>query len=114
MRGRAQVEAATRFRSGEVNVLLATSIAEEGLDIPECNVVIRFDVMDHVIGLIQSRGRARNAEAHFDLVRRAPCSSNFCLQILTIDTPVDMPGRGRREALQDVDGPGRDHAKGCL
>ncbi len=34
-------------------------MAEEGLDIPDCNVIIRFDLYDTLIQYIQSRGRAR-------------------------------------------------------
>jgi endoribonuclease Dicer len=69
MKANEQLSAASSFRKGEANVLLATSVAEEGLDIPACNVVIRFDVIYHVIGLIQSRGRARNDNSSFILVR---------------------------------------------
>ena len=29
------------FRSGKDNLLVATDIAQEGLDIPQCNFVIR-------------------------------------------------------------------------
>ena len=38
-----QREAIEKLRSGEVNVLVATSIAEEGLDIPEVDYVIFYE-----------------------------------------------------------------------
>ncbi|KAL8339952.1 hypothetical protein RB601_006198 [Gaeumannomyces tritici] len=53
------------FRLRELNCLFATSIAEEGLDIPGCNLVIRFDLHKTTIQYIQSRGRARMAGSVF-------------------------------------------------
>jgi endoribonuclease Dicer len=54
-----------RFRNGELNCLFATSAGEEGIDIPDCNVVIRFDLYKTVIQYIQSRGRARRVDSKF-------------------------------------------------
>ncbi|KAI0418610.1 hypothetical protein F5X98DRAFT_113883 [Xylaria grammica] len=54
-----------RFRNGELNCLFATSAGEEGIDIPDCNVVIRFDLYKTVIQYIQSRGRARRIDSRF-------------------------------------------------
>lgn len=49
----------SRFHKGETNLLLATSVAEEGLDIMDCNFVIRYDMMGNEISTVQSRGRVR-------------------------------------------------------
>ncbi|KAH6919140.1 type III restriction enzyme [Coprinopsis sp. MPI-PUGE-AT-0042] len=48
------------FRDRKINVLIATSVAEEGLDFPACELVIRFDALQHLVGYVQSRGRARS------------------------------------------------------
>ncbi len=45
------------FSSGEVNVLCATSIGEEGLDIPEVNMVIFYESVPSAIRKIQRSGR---------------------------------------------------------
>ena len=46
-----------QFSSGEINVLCATSIGEEGLDIPEVNVVIFYEPIPSAIRAIQRTGR---------------------------------------------------------
>ena len=62
---RQQIVTVMKFRKGELNCLIATSIAEEGLDIPECNLVIRFDLYETLIQYIQSRGRARHEQSQY-------------------------------------------------
>ncbi|MBN2228027.1 MAG: DEAD/DEAH box helicase family protein [Candidatus Thorarchaeota archaeon] len=52
-----QVEVLDGFRNNEFNVLVATQVGEEGLDIPECNLVIFYDCVPSVVPYIQRRGR---------------------------------------------------------
>lgn len=59
------VKALEEFRTGHCNLLLATSVAEEGIDIPEANVVIRFDHVDTPVSYVQGRGRARQSDSSF-------------------------------------------------
>ena len=59
----AQEEVMESFRSGECNLLVATSVAEEGLDVPACNLVVRFQHVSNEIARVQTHGRARADES---------------------------------------------------
>nr|CDI56848.1 related to cell cycle control protein dicer [Melanopsichium pennsylvanicum 4] len=64
-----QVQVLNRFRHRKsTNLLVATSIAEEGLDIQAANLVIRFDLFNRHISFLQSRGRARAKGSRFILM----------------------------------------------
>uniref|UniRef100_A0A8C8SDI9 RNA helicase n=1 Tax=Pelusios castaneus TaxID=367368 RepID=A0A8C8SDI9_9SAUR len=63
-----QREIISKFRSGKVNLLIATTVAEEGLDIKECNIVIRYGLVTNEIAMVQARGRARADESTYVLV----------------------------------------------
>ena len=52
-----QKEIIEEFKSGKYNVLLATSIAEEGLDIPKVDTIIFYEPIPSDIRSIQRRGR---------------------------------------------------------
>ncbi len=52
-----QLEVLESFRKGEVNVLVATSVGEEGLDIPGVDLVIFYEPVPSEIRTIQRRGR---------------------------------------------------------
>jgi late competence protein required for DNA uptake (superfamily II DNA/RNA helicase) len=51
-----QLDALELFREGDFKIIVATTIAEEGLDVQECNLVVRYDYAGSPISLVQARG----------------------------------------------------------
>ena len=52
-----QISRLEEFRSGGANVLVATSVGEEGLDIPSADLVVFYEPVSSEIRTIQRRGR---------------------------------------------------------
>jgi len=51
------------FRNNEFDVLIATSVAEEGLDVPSVSLVVFYEPIPSVIRTIQRRGRTGRNES---------------------------------------------------
>lgn len=73
-----QIEILEDFRQNKINILIATSVAEEGLDIPNVDAVIFYESVASEIRSIQRRGRTGRL------------ASGRCYILLTKDT-VDVP-----------------------
>uniref|UniRef100_A0A3Q2UZX2 RNA helicase n=1 Tax=Haplochromis burtoni TaxID=8153 RepID=A0A3Q2UZX2_HAPBU len=63
-----QKDVLKKFGNGQVNLLIATTVAEEGLDIPACNFVIRYGLVTNEIAMIQAQGRGRAEDSSYTLV----------------------------------------------
>ncbi|MCJ8742078.1 hypothetical protein PDJAM_G00078240 [Pangasius djambal] len=45
--------------SDQSKILIATSVADEGIDIPQCNLVLMYEYVGNVVKMVQVRGRGR-------------------------------------------------------
>ncbi|KAJ8385457.1 hypothetical protein AAFF_G00189090 [Aldrovandia affinis] len=71
MTSKEQRDVLSKFRTGEINLLIATTVAEEGLDIEKCNFVIRYGLVTNETAMIQARGRGRAEDSSYILVEIA-------------------------------------------
>ncbi|KAL1399066.1 hypothetical protein pipiens_008494, partial [Culex pipiens pipiens] len=65
---RKQEEVLKRFRMHECNLLIGTSVLEEGIDLPKCNLVIRWNEPVSYRSYVQCKGRARAPSAYHILI----------------------------------------------
>ena len=52
-----QIQALNDLKRGEFNILIATQVGEEGLDVAECNLVVFYDNVSSAVRFVQRRGR---------------------------------------------------------
>ncbi|TRY74454.1 hypothetical protein TCAL_10094 [Tigriopus californicus] len=63
-----------KFAGGQIQVMVSTSVLEEGIDIRQCNFVVRFEPPGNLRQYIQSKGRARAKPSKYLLMT---CKSDF-------------------------------------
>ncbi len=77
-----QLEVLKAFKEGDYNVLVATNVAEEGLDIAECDIVVFYDIVASEIRYIQRKGRtARQREGKVILLYSKNTNDEIYLRI---------------------------------
>ncbi len=88
-----QIEILQKFRENEVDVLVATSVAEEGLDIPNVDAIIFYEPVPSEIRLIQRRGRTG---------RNAPGRCYILVAEDTVDIPYYHVARRKENSMNSV------------
>ena len=91
LKQREQVELLDRFREGDVNVVVSTSVGEEGLDISSTNAVVFYEPVPSEIRTIQRRGRTgrKNDGEVFVLIARG-----------TVDEVYERSSAQKEEAMR--------------
>jgi superfamily II DNA/RNA helicase len=88
-----QIEIIKQFKKGELEVLVATSVAEEGLDIPNVDAIIFYEPVPSEIRLIQRRGRTG---------RYRPGRCYFLIARQSIDVPFYKAAERKEMAMNSV------------
>ena len=72
-----QVDLLELFRAGDHKLIVATSVAQEGLDIAKCNVVVRYNHISSVVARVQARGKYLNKWNILNLTYRGFLNTNL-------------------------------------
>jgi ERCC4-related helicase len=118
-----QIRALEALREGEYDILVATQVGEEGLDVAECNLVVFYDNVPSAVRFVQRKGRTGRKkegricvlltkgtrdEAYYWLARRRMRDVRKVASALKLDTvnggPMDryMRPQHEREDLPTV------------
>ena len=74
-------EVLNKLRRGDINLMFATSVVEEGVDVQACSFVVAFDGLTNIKGYIQMKGRARKQNAKFFVFRDPNDSAESKLEL---------------------------------
>jgi hypothetical protein len=85
----AQAAVVGSFRSGSINVLLATDVGSEGMDFQQCELVVAFDPPDNVTSYIQVR-RIATDQQHLEPLQGKTTTYVKVLLVVAFDPPKDV------------------------
>ncbi|XP_028170236.1 endoribonuclease Dicer isoform X1 [Ostrinia furnacalis] len=77
---KASQRALLKFSNKELNCLISTSVIEEGVDIPQCLLVLRYDPPIEYRSYIQSKGRARSSDSSYVILVEETNRGKFSAQ----------------------------------
>jgi ERCC4-related helicase/dsRNA-specific ribonuclease len=91
-----------KLRQGDLNVLIATAIVEEGIDVQACSFVVAFDSIRSLKAYIQMKGRARQKDARFYVFQDAnPLGEHILLsQYQEVEAAVQSFLREREQVME--------------
>lgn len=67
-----------KFKRNETNLIIATSVLEEGIDLQMCNLVIVYDKFKQYGSYVQMKGRARMVNSTFVIMAESQNEREIC------------------------------------
>lgn len=71
----------SKFKRNEINLIVTTSVLEEGIDLQECNLVICYDAPTTFRSYVQTKGRARMKNSHYVIMKPAASINKLQAQV---------------------------------
>lgn len=99
-------ESLSLFRNGKANIVVATSVLEEGIDVQVCNTVACFALPDNLKSYIQRRGRARHKRSRYGMLVSKTGDQDKIRQFHDLEeelTAICQQERTRAEALSQLE-----------
>ena len=106
-----QVEIVDKFKKGFYNVMVATSVAEEGLDIPATDVVLFYEPIPSAIRSIQRKGRTARKKIGKVIVLIAKGTKDEAYYWLSRSKEREMRRRISEMRMMDLEGEAKEEAK---
>lgn len=66
-----------KFKRDEINLIIATSVLEEGIDLQECNLVLCYDPPKTFRSYVQTKGRARMKQSQYVIMTQISQNSRL-------------------------------------
>lgn len=95
---RGQQEVLGDFRKGKRNIVVSTSVLEEGIDVPDCHLAICWDSPDNLVSFVQRRGRARQMDSKYVIF--FPVSSKAAKEFTKQEDEMIKEYMAEREQIQ--------------
>ena len=93
------------LRAGRKNLLISTTVVEEGIDITACNTVICFDPPANLVSFMQRRGRARAEKSKYIIMSPADAAGTTVERWQALEEELKQKYMDEMRELERIEDP---------